>query len=139
LFKIQYKRELADALNPAVPEISRGPQTWWGNIDKTHTISAVPDRPVTPGGISDRLLSEYGNVYGDLSAHSGLNALLRDEAHVREFLKRSSSMAAIARHDGGGSKCYCAQQQATVRRLAPDQQAIRKMLYGNASRVLKIA
>jgi predicted TIM-barrel fold metal-dependent hydrolase len=119
-------------------------QTWWGNIDKNHTQSVLyPTGPVTPGGISDRLLSEYGNVYGDLSAHSGLNALLRDEAHAREFLKRHQDKLLFGSdctdHDGGGSKCYCAQQQATVRRLAPDQQARRKMLYGNASRVLKIA
>ena len=43
--------------------------------------------PATPGGFSDRDLSDYPNFYGDLSAGSGLNALRRDEDHAREFLK----------------------------------------------------
>ena len=75
-------------------------------------------------------------------AMSGLNALLRDEDHAREFLKRHQDKLLFGSdcvdHDGGGDKCYCALQQATVRRLAPDAQAVRKMLYGNASRTLKI-
>ena len=64
-------------------------QTWWGNIDKNHDQSVMyPKGPVVPGGITDRLLSNYPNIYGDLSAGSGLNALLRDEDHARDFLKR---------------------------------------------------
>ncbi|HMC62853.1 MAG TPA: hypothetical protein VKJ01_26905, partial [Candidatus Solibacter sp.] len=55
-------------------------QTWWGNIDKNHQQAVMyPKGPVTGGGITDRLLADYANVYGDLSAGSGLNALLRDE------------------------------------------------------------
>ncbi|HEY6402649.1 MAG TPA: amidohydrolase, partial [Blastocatellia bacterium] len=46
-------------------------QTWWGNIDKNHQQSVMyPKGPVTPGGITDRLLADYPNVYGDLSAGS---------------------------------------------------------------------
>jgi len=43
---------------------------------------------VTTGGLTDRLLADYPNMYGDLSAGSGLNALTRDEVHAREFLAR---------------------------------------------------
>src|SRR5260370_23003899 len=64
-------------------------QTFWGNIDKNHQQPVMyPKGPVTPGGITDRLLSDYPNLYGDLSAGSGLNALLRDEDHARGFLNR---------------------------------------------------
>src|SRR6185312_16761297 len=64
-------------------------QTWWGNIDKNHDQSVMyPKGPVVPGGITDRFLSDYPNAYGDLSAGSGLNALLRDEGFARDFLKR---------------------------------------------------
>jgi predicted TIM-barrel fold metal-dependent hydrolase len=64
-------------------------QTFWGNIDKGHQQAVLyPKGPVTPGGITDRLLSDYPNMYGDLSAGSGLNALTRDEAHARQFLDR---------------------------------------------------
>jgi hypothetical protein len=44
-------------------------QTWWGNIDKNHQQAVMyPKGPVTPGGITDRLLADYHNAYGDLSA-----------------------------------------------------------------------
>src|SRR5206468_3760818 len=43
-------------------------QTWWGNIDKNHDQKVMyPKGPITPGGITDRLLSDYPNAYGDLS------------------------------------------------------------------------
>jgi predicted TIM-barrel fold metal-dependent hydrolase len=119
-------------------------QTWWGNIDKNHNQAAMyPKGPVTPGGITDRLLSEYSNIYGDLSAGSGLNALLRDEDHARDFLKRYQDKLLYGSdcNDkvGTGKACSGSQQLATVRRLAPDAQAIRKMFYENAARLLKIS
>lgn len=118
-------------------------QTWWGNIDKNHQQTVMyPKGPVTPGGITDRLLTDYPNVYGDLSAGSGLNALLRDEDHAREFLKRHQNKllygSDCSDRDGAGSGCSGSQQLAAVRRLAPDPQALRKMLYGNAARLMKI-
>ena len=118
-------------------------QTWWGNIDKNHNQAVMyPKGPVTPGGITDRLLADYPNMYGDLSAGSGLNALLRDEDHARGFLKRHQDKllygSDCSDKEGAGEKCSGSQQLAAVRRLAPDQQAVRKMLYGNAARVLKM-
>jgi predicted TIM-barrel fold metal-dependent hydrolase len=118
-------------------------QTWWGNIDKNHQQAVMyPKGPVTPGGITDRLLSDYPNVYGDLSAGSGLNALLRDEDHAREFLKRHQDKliygSDCSDHDGAGQACSGSQQLAAIRRLAPDDRAVRKMLSLNAARVMKI-
>jgi predicted TIM-barrel fold metal-dependent hydrolase len=119
-------------------------QTFWGNIDKNHLQPVMyPKGPVAPGGITDRLLSDYPNLYGDLSAGSGLNALLRDEEHAREFLKRHQDKliygSDCSDRDGAGAACSGAQQLAAVRRLAPDDRAIRKMLYLNAARLLKIS
>jgi len=56
-------------------------QTWWANIDKNHSDQSVlyPKGKVTPGGLTDRYLSDYPNMYGDLSAGSGLNAFTRDD------------------------------------------------------------
>jgi uncharacterized protein len=118
-------------------------QTWWGNIDKNHDQSVlIPEGPVTPGGITDRLLSDYPNIYGDLSAGSGLNALQRDEDHARDFLKRHQDRLVFgsdcADVPGGPKKCIGLQQLANVRRLAPDAQAVRKMLHDNSARLLKI-
>jgi len=55
-------------------------QTWWGNIDKKHDQKKMyPSGKVTPGGLTDQYLKNYRNMYGDLSAGSGLNSLIRDE------------------------------------------------------------
>lgn len=118
--------------------------TWWACIDKNWDHkSQYPKGPVTPGGITDRLLSDYPNMYGDLSAGSGLNALLRDEDHAREFLRRHQDKllygSDCADTQGSGPECSGAQQIAEVRRLAPDRNAARKMLYANAARLLRIS
>ena len=40
------------------------------------------------GGLTDRWLEEYPNVYGDLSAGSGWNALTRDPEFGPDFVRR---------------------------------------------------
>ena len=38
-------------------------QTWWGNIDRSHDQAVMyPKTKVSPGGITDRLLSDYPNL-----------------------------------------------------------------------------
>lgn len=118
-------------------------QTWWGNIDRNHEQTVLyPKGPVTPGGITDRLLSDYPNIYGDLSAGSGLNALLRDEDHAREFLKRHQRRLLYGSDcddkSGAGSKCSGSQQLVAVRRLAPDATALRRILHDNAATLFRI-
>lgn len=119
-------------------------QTWWGNIDKNHDQAVMyPKGKVTPGGITDRLLSDYPNMYGDLSAGSGLSAFRRDEEHGREFLKRHQDKLLYGSDcndaAGEGEKCSGSQQLAMVRKLMDDPKALRKVLYENAKRVMKIA
>jgi len=128
---------------PAVNFIGHA-QTWWGNIDKNYDQSVMyPKGQVVPGGITDRLLSDYSNVYGDLSAGSGLNALLRDEGFARDFLKRHQDKLLYGSdcndRIGTGKPCSGSQQLVTIRRLAPDPEAVQKMLYGNAVRLLKLS
>jgi predicted TIM-barrel fold metal-dependent hydrolase len=118
-------------------------QTWWCNIDKgCDQKTMYPKEPVTPGGITDRLLADYPNVYGDLSAGSGLNSMLRDEEHARSFLKRHQDKLLFGSdcndRQANGPQCLGAKIIAAVKRLAPDKRAERKILYGNASRLLKI-
>ncbi len=116
-------------------------QTWWGSIDRNHDPAVMyPKGPVTPGGLTDRYLADYPNMYGDLSAGSGLNALRRDEDHTRGFLDRHRDKLLFgtdcADSDGHGESCQGAQTLATVRRLAPDDDALQKILHGNAERLL---
>lgn len=65
-------------------------QSWWthisGDAHPELLETAYPKGPVTPGGELPRLLATYPNLYGDLSAGSGYNALTRDPAFGKQFL-----------------------------------------------------
>jgi predicted TIM-barrel fold metal-dependent hydrolase len=64
---------------------------WWSAVSADMTdaqMNAYPKDPVAPGGAADRLMAQYPNMYGDLSAGSGHNAIARDLAHGRLFLER---------------------------------------------------
>jgi predicted TIM-barrel fold metal-dependent hydrolase len=118
-------------------------QTWWGNIDKNHNQTVMyPKTKVTPGGISDRYLADYANMYGDLSAGSGQNSLLRDEEQARAFLKRHQDKLLFGSDcsdpDGKGEKCIGTNTLVAIRRLAPDTTALRKILHDNAKRLMRI-
>ena len=119
-------------------------QTWWCHIDKKCDEQVMyPSGPVTPGGITDRLLSDYPNMYGDLSANSGLNSILRDEEHARDFLKRHQDKLLFGSdcndRQANGPNCLGSKIIAAVRRLSPGKMAERKMLYGNAAKLLRIS
>jgi predicted TIM-barrel fold metal-dependent hydrolase len=116
-------------------------QTWWANVDKNHADQSVlyPKGPVTRGGLTDRYLSDYPNMFGDLSAGSGLNALTRDEDFTRDFLTRHQDKLVFGSdcsdHEGGGPKCLGGQTIAVIRRLAANTSIQRKLLYGNAKKL----
>lgn len=118
-------------------------QSWWGNIDKEHKQDVIyPTGKVTPGGITDRLLSDYPNMFGDLSAGSGLNALTRDEEHTRAFLDRHQNKLLFGSdcndRIGRGPGCQGAQILAALRRMVPNKEAERKILFHNARKLLKL-
>jgi predicted TIM-barrel fold metal-dependent hydrolase len=118
-------------------------QTWWGHVDRNYADQSVmyPKGPVTAGGLTDRYLGDYANMYGDLSAGSGLNALTRDEAHAREFLARHQNKLLFGSDcndlDGAGAQCQGAQILDAVRRLAPSKAVERKLLYENAKTLFR--
>ncbi|THE65197.1 amidohydrolase [Salinadaptatus halalkaliphilus] len=62
---------------------------WWihisGDVD-TMDRGPAHEGPVEPGGRVPELLAEYDNLYGDISAGAGWNALSRDEEFTQEFL-----------------------------------------------------
>ena len=63
--------------------------SFWSEISGDVTADqkeGYPGGPVAPGGTVVRLLREYPNLNGDLSAGSGFNALTRDPAFTWEFL-----------------------------------------------------
>jgi predicted TIM-barrel fold metal-dependent hydrolase len=77
-------------------------QTWWANISAdTANEAGYPTGPIKSRGLADKLLSDYPNIYGDLSANSGRNALARDPEFSAAFLARHRSKLMF------GSDCPC--------------------------------
>ncbi len=117
-------------------------QTFWANIDAKQIQEILyPRWKVTAGGYTDRYLKDYPNMFADMSAGSGLNAMLRDEAHAREFIVRHQEKLIYGSDcndkAGQGEKCSGAQQIATIRRFAsPEIQ--RKIFYSNAKKIMRL-
>jgi predicted TIM-barrel fold metal-dependent hydrolase len=75
---------------------------FWANISADVPADrGYPDGPIKPGGLSDRWLSDYPNLYGDMSANSGNNALSRDPEFTRPFIARHRTKLIF------GSDCSC--------------------------------
>lgn len=66
-----------------------------------------PKGPVKRGGITDKLLADFPNLYGDLSANSGRNALARDPEFTAGFLARHQNKLMF------GSDCSCSDGRGT--------------------------
>lgn len=119
-------------------------QTWWANIDKNHADqkSLYPKGKVTPGGWTDRYLADYPNMFADMSAGSGLNALTRDDDHARGFLERHQDKilygSDCADPLGTGQGCQGSQTIAAIRRLSPSKAIERKILFENAKQLFRL-
>jgi predicted TIM-barrel fold metal-dependent hydrolase len=118
-------------------------QTWWGNVDKNHKQDVMyPTGKVTAGGISDRYLSDYPNMYGDLSAGSGRNSLARDEEHAKAFLMRHQDKLLFGSDCSdpvaGSEKCIGVPTLAILRRLVTDKKALKKILHDNAKKIMRV-
>ncbi len=75
---------------------------FWANVSADYAEKdAYPVGPIKRGGITDKLLSDYANLYGDLSANSGNNALSRDAEFTKDFLARHQNKLVF------GSDCSC--------------------------------
>jgi len=118
--------------------VGHGPH-WWAEISgdvRVEDIGRYPTGSVSPGGKVERLLQRYGNLYADLSADSGLNALARDPEFGRDFLERNCAKLLF-----GTDLLYEAQEVKIVKFLEDvnlSERAYRDILYRNAERLLKL-
>jgi hypothetical protein len=65
-------------------------QAFWSEMSgdlKPEEKNGYPKGPVVPGGRLVELMRRYPNLYGDISAGSGCNALSRDEDHAERFIE----------------------------------------------------
>jgi len=75
---------------------------FWANVSADYANEvAYPAGKIKRGGITDKLLADYPNLYGDLSANSGNNALSRDPEFTPAFLERHQDKLIF------GSDCSC--------------------------------
>jgi predicted TIM-barrel fold metal-dependent hydrolase len=75
---------------------------FWANVSADYrNDAAYPSGRITPGGVTDKWLADYPNLFGDLSANSGNNAMSRDPAFTARFLERHQDKLMF------GSDCSC--------------------------------
>ncbi|WP_052226521.1 amidohydrolase family protein [Microbacterium mangrovi] len=87
---------------------------FWGGIDARYTDGGTYlTGPVPAGGLSDRLLGDYPNMYGDLGAPSALLQLTRDPEFTVGFLDRHQDKLMF------GSDCSCTDGKGTPPQSAP--------------------
>jgi predicted TIM-barrel fold metal-dependent hydrolase len=75
---------------------------FWAHISAdVPTDRGYPAGPIKPGGLTDRWLSDFPNLYADMSANSGNNALSRDPDFSGDFIVRHRAKLIF------GSDCSC--------------------------------
>jgi predicted TIM-barrel fold metal-dependent hydrolase len=95
--------ERALQLCPQTNFIGHAPGFWrFISGDAETNPEAYARGSVTAGGKVPRMLEKYPNLYADLSAGSGLNALRRDPKHGREFVLKFADRLLFARDYYGG-------------------------------------
>jgi predicted TIM-barrel fold metal-dependent hydrolase len=127
---------------------------FWANVSEDYHNEAVyPTGPIRRGGVTDRLLGDYANLFGDLSAVSGNNAMTRDPGFTGDFLKRHQDKLLFGSdcscRDGHGAgysnpaarrmdgKCV-ARETLTVLQRSASPELFRKIVWGNAQKMLRI-
>jgi predicted TIM-barrel fold metal-dependent hydrolase len=120
-------------------------QTWWANVDQANVDNPkalYPKGKVTAGGLTDRYLRDYPNMFGDLSAGSGYNAFNRDPEHGRAFLTRHQDKLMFGSDctdtTGDAAVCSGTKQIAQVRGLAENKAIARKVLFENAQKLFRL-
>jgi predicted TIM-barrel fold metal-dependent hydrolase len=126
---------------------------FWANISADYAeADAYPTGPVQRGGITDKLLADYPNLFGDMSANSGNNGLSRDPEFTRDFLHRHQNKLMFGSDcncsDGKGGnteraaprmrgKCV-ARETLTLLTVSSTPAVFRKLAWDNAHQLLKI-
>jgi hypothetical protein len=99
-----------------------------------------PQGPVAEEGALPRLLRAYPNLYADISAGSGHNALTRDPAYgprfLEEFQDRILFGTDVCSGDAGGRMPHLALLQRLLAEGKLSPVAFGKITWGNAARLL---
>ena len=130
---------------------------FWANVSADyHNEAAYPSGPIVRGGLTDKWLGDYPNLFADMSANSGNNAMSRDAEFTADFLKRhqdkllfGSDCSCADGHGGGVSqsnnpaasrmagKCVARETLGLLKRSASPA-VFQKIAWGNAHKLLRI-
>ena len=116
---------------PGTTFIGHGPG-FWAHISNDVLYDQVPypTGKVVPGGKLPQMFRQYPNLYADLSAGSGLNALTRDSSFAREFLLEFQDRLLY------GRDCFDNRMQEFLNSLGLPQETLTKIYAGNALRLV---
>ena len=119
-------------------------QAFWSEISgdlKLEDKNSYPVGKVTLGGAVPRLLRNYPNLYADISAGSGLNALSRDPEHAWKFIDEFQDRILL-----GQDYCAIDNDMQHVEWLTDARNrgkitpsAFNKITSGNVSRILNLS
>jgi len=117
---------------------AHGPH-WWAEISadmKPEHRGGYPKGPVKRTGMVERILKKFPNIYGDLSAGSGYNAVSRDPKFGPKFLERWQDRICF------GTDYLQPRQRCPIvefiREVDISRKARRKIMHDNARRILKL-
>lgn len=116
---------------PGTTFIGHGPG-FWAHISNDDLYDQVPypTGKVVPGGKLPQMFRQYPNLYADLSAGSGLNALTRDLPFAREFLLEFQDRLLY------GRDCFDNRMQEFLNSRGLPQETLTKIYAGNALRLV---
>jgi predicted TIM-barrel fold metal-dependent hydrolase len=144
-----------DAMLKAFPKTTfiAHADTFWANVSADYAYdTAYPEGPIKPGGLSDRWLSDYPNLYGDMSANSCNNALNRDPEFMAGFLAQHQDKlmfgcdCSCSDGRGGGQtnpsprfhgKCIARETLAAARKMSKPE-VFAKLRWENGTKLLGI-
>lgn len=116
---------------------------FWANVSADYAEdTSYPTGRIKPGGVTDRFLGDYPNLFADMSANSANNFLKRDPEFAAGFLVRHQDKLMF------GSDCTCPDGRGTVRciaretltalkQLAP-QPVFHKIAWANGHKIIKV-
>lgn len=107
---------------------------FWAHIsgDGQHDKVPYPKGKVVPGGKLIAMLRQYSNLYCDLSAGSGLNALSRDPEFAKNFLLEFQDRILYARDQ------FDNKHQEFLNSLALPEEVLVKIYSGNAKKLVQL-
>jgi uncharacterized protein len=130
---------------------------FWANVSADYrNEAAYPTGPIARGGLTDKWLGDFPNLFGDMAANSGNNAMSRDAAFTADFVARhqdklmfGSDCGCTDGHGGGVSqgnnptasrmagKCVARETLGLLKRSTTPA-VFQKIVWANAHKLLRI-